>query len=222
LHLRHAIIVELTGPSLSLVTPMPWARCGSPSRPARVERAAASARALLGSATPVLTPTRAVYASTSPTEAASFLSRYFGGEIVASAQPLPGAGNGTCYLAKTLRWEHQSDGSAYELTWIHAPRLRQRPLTLRAYEKYLTRLHGNLSVSQYDEYMDNHVALTFDDADPAIDRLRRDGTPFFMRGQYGEFADVFVEGPGGQIYELLAHRQTRVKTLPEWNLCGPL
>lgn len=198
----------------------------------------------------MLTPTRAVYASTAPTEAAAFMSRYFGGDMVARAQPLPGAGNGTCYLAKTVRWQQQDGGrSAYELTWIHAPRLRQGPLKLRKYEAYLASLHANLS--QYDEYMDNHgtrppiargtlaragaavltsrvrcparaVALTFDDADPTIDRLRRDGTPFFMRGQYGEFADVFVEGPGGQIYEILAHRQTRVKTLPGWDLCGPL
>eukprot|EP00966_Prymnesium_polylepis_P171048 3953850-Prymnesium_polylepis.1 len=252
--LPHAIVVELTGPSLTVVTPQPWTRCGAPARPAHVDRPYAALVARSGAGVRTLQPRRAVYASTAPAEAARFVAIYFEGELVApqptSAAAVAAANGTTCYEMRTVRWSAPSSvgspsdaaapavassadavfssrataspppppvAASYELTWIYSPRLRQGALTLHRYEEYLRALHGNLSVAPYDVYMDNHVAITFDDGDPVVARLQADGKPFFMRGQYGEFADVFIEGPGGQIYEVLARRQTRVKELPGWD-----
>ena len=71
--------------------------------------------------------------------------------------------------------------------------------------------------------MDFHIGLNFDDADDIVTRLWNSGTQFFTRGQYGMFVDLFIEGPGGQIYEVLARKQSLLKPsqIESWNLCGP-
>uniref|UniRef100_A0A7S4BIP6 Uncharacterized protein n=1 Tax=Chrysotila carterae TaxID=13221 RepID=A0A7S4BIP6_CHRCT len=263
----HAIVLEIVGPSLSVVTPVAWSRCGAPKRPLQVDVrkarrvVAASARdtsthagshsgGYFGYASEYnfgdgsvhsgvnggvnggngtvaavrkspVRPLRAVYASTVPKEAADFVAWAFAGERVRPQSFLDG-GNDSCVDAQAVRWTSATSDSSYELVWIHSPKLPQGKLPLDKYEAYLRALHGNLSKNIYDEYMDNHVALIFGDGDDVVRRLDARGVPFFMRGQYGEGADIFVEGPGGQIYELLCLHQTLRSDIPTWNLCGPL
>ena len=43
------------------------------------------------------------------------------------------------------------------------------------------------------------------------------------RGQYGKGTDIFIEGPYGQIYEIIAAKSTIFgpEELESWDLCGP-
>ena len=56
-------------------------------------------------------------------------------------------------------------------------------LRLPQFAEYLRNLHGDIQQpnDQYDEYMDYHVGLYVDLADPYAERLMQDSIPFFTR-----------------------------------------
>lgn len=173
-----------------------------------------------------LRPLRIVYAASDPAAEAAFVAKYFQGERLADPAEAAAANFGdvfqSCYQAEAVRWV-SSTGYAYELWWVHSPQVPDGPegLRLRDYEQYLIDLHGNISHGAYDSYMDNHVCIVMQSADPLVESLQADFTPYFIMGQFGTLADLFIEGPSGQVYEVLSHKETLVSDYPNWNLCQP-
>lgn len=225
--LPHAIVVEIQGRKLTVLKAPEWNRCGLPTRAAVDTMALGSVLRRAPRPLPTLKPVRAVYASTAPEAAAAFMAKYFFGERVVDASALPGPGNGTCYDLQLVRWVNPEQDTPYEMSFIRSSAPEGKGITLDEYERYLRGLHTD-DVGKhdkevgYDEYMDFHVALTFQDGDPIARGLLRDEVPFFLRGQYGQYTDFFIQGPRGQIYEVLAHEQSLIKDVPSWDLCGPI
>jgi len=228
----HAIVVELQGPSLTVLRAPTWDRCaGAPTRASIDKHALARVLARMQAVPkklPVLQPVRAVYASSQPEEAAAFVAQYFMGERASEAEALPGPGNGTCFDAQLVRWDNPDQPTTpYEMMWIQSSAPQGKGISLTDFEGYLRHLHTD-DVGQhdkdvgYDEYMDFHVGLTFGDGDPLARGLIADKVPYFLRGQYGAYCDFFIQGVGGEIFEVLAHEQSILKDIPSWDLCGPL
>jgi hypothetical protein len=227
----HAIIVELVGPTLTVLNAPTWNRCASPKRPESVDKVALervhAQMAAAPNRLPILQPVRAVFASSQPEADAAFVAKAFMGKQVADASALPGSGNGTCYDAQLVRWVNPKQDTPYDMMFIRSSAPQGSGISLAQFEDYLRTLHtSNISEHDqevgYDEYMDFHIGLTFEDGDPLAHGLIDTNVPFFLRGQYGAFCDFFIEGPGGQIFEVLAHEQTIFKSIPDWNLCGPI
>jgi len=121
------------------------------------------------------------------------------------------------------RQKEMLSATSYELVWIKSDAPQPRALPLADFEAYLRALHtDDISPGRYDEYMDFHVGLTFGDGDELARQLEADHVPHFLRGQYGHYVDFFIQGPGGEIYEVLSRQETVEKEVPGWDLCGPL
>lgn len=58
--------------------------------------------------------------------------------------------------------------------------------------------------------MDFHVGLTFRNADPMLEALWTEDEPFFTRGQYGQFTDLFFQVRGNVSFLFL--NASRIKT----------
>ena len=170
-------------------------------------------------------PVRAVHASTQPSRDVDHMAYFFDrGRIENTAmetEQMFGLGFEICYQAHGVRWHSSEFGSSYEVWWVHSDKVRNGPsdFQLVDYENCLLALHNFSSLKTYDEYMDNHMALIFNVVGPIVSRMQFVGERFFFVGQYGVFADLFVVGPTGQIYEALATKEVIVKDYPVWGLC---
>lgn len=222
IEIPHALIIELVGPKLSILKPQPLGRCGAPRRPGAVDNLA-----LLSidrtKELPAVRPLRTVYASTTPRKDAEFIAKYYNGSPIDITQPdaetFLGKHSGSCYTAHGVRWENTGVGTNYEYWWIYSPNVRKGSNSLKKYETYLKTLHGEItSLDNYDEYMDSHVCIIFDEAEPIISHLRNDGVPYFLVGQF-DTIDIFIEGPGGQIYEVTTPRGQQFTNVHGWDIC---
>jgi catechol 2,3-dioxygenase-like lactoylglutathione lyase family enzyme len=165
-------------------------------------------------------PWKTTYASADPVAARDFVVRYFGAREI--PQPHRG-GNGTCALIKWVEFP-QSSSPPYQMHFVDAFEKRtDANLTLAAFAAYVSALSGNISASKYNQYMDNHVGLRVDSADPYLAGLRADGVPFFTRKQWPTTpgCDVFVLVPGnGLILELKSDVCTNVSEIQGWDFCS--
>merc|ERR1719506_242588 len=131
-----------------------------------------------------------------------------------------------------LRAEYAStkpaEAAQYVATYLQgkvmAPEMNRKhygTLSLRDYEKYLVALHRNISNVSYDEYMDFHIGMWYDDGDSFIAQLDADKREYFLKGQAKNHdPDFFVEDGMGQIYEMQSVTQLKTKVpLPEFDLC---
>ena len=88
--------------------------------------------------------------------------------------------------------------------------------------------------------MDNHIGVRYGDVDEVVTKLLADDVPFFTRCNSGpqcyvnatssravamasssQQTDVFMQVPGGIIFELLASSCTVLDSVVLWDLCGP-
>jgi len=212
-----AIIFEIVAPKLSVLkVPASSGRCNAPSRPASVDEVAIEKIKALGAPLPPVWPLRAEYASTKPAEAAQYVATYLQGKVMAPEI-------NSCGNVYKVRWESPI-GLPYEMWWTHTPELKRKhygTLSLRDYEKYLVALHRNISNVSYDEYMDFHIGMWYDDGDSFIAQLDADKREYFLKGQAKNHdPDFFVEDGMGQIYEMQSVTQLKTKVpLPEFDLC---
>lgn len=162
--------------------PLPLSRGAKGAEHAARTAAAAAAMAAAVRVSVTRAP-RFVYACSNPSQAARFAARYLHGQLHTSSADVAAAiGSGACIESAMVRWEEP----AFEMVWIRAPR-HAGHFSLADEEGYLRRLHGNLSLgspNEWDAYMDYHAGVLFDDCDPIIRQLQRDGIPFF-HGKHG-------------------------------------
>ena len=133
-------------------------------------------------------------------------------------------------------------GVDYQLHFVRDEHYRGAR-TLAAYEHYLENLRGNISFidnDSYDSYMDNHIGVRYGDVDEVVTKLLADDVPFFTRCNSGpqcfvnatssravamasssQQTDVFMQVPGGIIFELLASSCTVLDSVVLSDLCGP-
>ena len=170
--------------------------------------------------------------------AADFVVRYFGAREI--PQPHRG-GNGTCALIKWVEFPQSSSSSGgkgkgngkgvgrpqpYQMHFVNTFKKRTAAnLTLASFAAYVSALSGNLSspLSKYNQYMDNHVGLRVNSADPYLAALRAGGVPYFTRKQWPTTpgCDVFVLVPGnGLILELKSDVCTNVSEIQGWDFCS--
>mmetsp|Transcript_148648 Transcript_148648/g.276969 ORF Transcript_148648/g.276969 Transcript_148648/m.276969 type:complete len:596 (+) Transcript_148648:74-1861(+) len=220
----HAIVIEVVAPKLTVLTPQRWARCGTPVRASVNSQAMAQQRTLKTKLSP-LVPLRAVYPSTRPADSAKFSATFLDGRQIGSPAELPGSGNGSCYEAQAVRFESKV-GFPYEMWWINSPKINEgKPGALKRFEQYLLGLHGNISdanTDNYDEYMDFHLGLWYDDGDELLKRLKATNTPYFLKKQAKTgVPDFFIEDPVcGQIYEMQALYPLKTpEPMALFNLC---
>lgn len=140
---------------------------------------------------------------------------------------MPGRGNGSCFDAQVVSFTSKV-GLPYEMWWIHSPKVKAGSTNrLANFEKYLRHLHGNLSNTNnghYDEYMDFHIGLWVDTGDELLNRLRANSIPHFLKAQAkSNIPDFFVEGPGGQVYEVQALAMLKEEIeMARFDLCQPI
>ena len=109
--------------------------------------------------------------------------------------------------------------------FVHNPQKASGAIPVAKMEQYLTALHGDLRKANgtsgnayYDAFMDNHAGILVDDVATYAARLDSMGVEYFTRGPDPQ--DVFVEIPGGIIFEI-SHRgkpKTPISLTP-WDLC---
>eukprot|EP00811_Abedinium_folium_P003727 NODE_13428_length_1166_cov_11.306064.p1 GENE.NODE_13428_length_1166_cov_11.306064~~NODE_13428_length_1166_cov_11.306064.p1 ORF type:complete len:184 (-),score=50.27 NODE_13428_length_1166_cov_11.306064:215-766(-) len=158
-----------------------------------------------------------------PARSAAFAAKYLHGELVEPSL----SGDGTCRTKRIVRF-HSEVGIPYEMWWEYTNDFpADKSGAMRSFEKYLVALHGNLSTihgahsAKYDQYMDFHVGLWYDEGDTFLDELTSADEPFFTKGQaVSGYPNFFIEGPEGQIYEMQALRKLeREIELASFDLC---
>ena len=176
---------------------------------------------------PAIVPWKMTYASTDPEAAANFSVLALGARHIAAGVHL-----GNC-TGPSVRWVEFGEQGGFQLHFVNNPRKADaapglKRMSLRELELYLTAEHGDLrrangpeGNADYDIFMDNHVGILVDDVAPFVSRLDALGIPFFLRGSNAEIQDVFVELPGGIMFEI-SHKgeaATPVPGLTPWDLC---
>ena len=225
----NGIIVELAcgtkGCCPDDVHPIGWDLC-KPGEMMELHRRTARALeeedASSGSATITLRPWKMTFASSDPQAAADFVVRTLG----ASHIPHPPSLSDVCGKVRWVEFPPpKGQYTGYQLHFVHNPRKASGKMSVEAFERYRTALHGDLRASNgtrgnamYDAFMDNHVGLLVDDIAPYVKRLEALGVPFFTRGPDPQ--DVFVMIPGGIIFELAHKGKARTPLyLTPWDLC---
>ena len=174
LQLPHAIIVEVTGNTLTVLKDVPVAdygcKRGGKERSGRAVPDPQLVSRHASSALPQLRPLRVVYAATRPSAAARSVRAVLGGKLREDSVP-------DCVEVSTLSFSSSQNANAYELQWVSAPHLGLPPRqgrrpeelqSLRKYEAFLSSTHhaglpsgGRLDADGrddvYDEWMDFHV-----------------------------------------------------------------
>eukprot|EP00937_MAST-01D_sp_MAST-1D-sp2_P004642 g4642.t1 len=228
----NGLVVELKSSQCSNVTHVQgWDFCSASAATAR-EADAAVARHLPprnpGAPSAVretsMVPWKMTYAVTDPDAAADFCVAHLGARNMAQH-----VSNGTCATVRWVSFPNATGGVEYQLHFVHNPHKAAGGMPLRAFERYLVALHGDLRAAdgprgngQYDQWMDNHVGLSVPSVAPYIAHFQRAGVPYFTRGQQGDIADVFVEiGASGIIFEF-AHKgpDANATALTPWDMCA--
>mmetsp|Transcript_7265 Transcript_7265/g.11111 ORF Transcript_7265/g.11111 Transcript_7265/m.11111 type:complete len:192 (-) Transcript_7265:106-681(-) len=71
----------------------------------------------------------------------------------------------------------------FSIHFVKNPRkLPRAPMNESELALWLERWRGNFShTGRFDQFMDNHLGLVFDNLDPLVERWQRDGVPFICR-----------------------------------------
>ena len=203
-------VIELVGPDPAIIMPAkrPQAGCFAPFPPVLLKDEYEIANISYHEPLPSLHATRATYAMMDSVREAHYVSNIFGGKVLNTE-------DGCRTISKVL-FEDAKKANGYELWFVRA----SNPSRLEHYEQFLRNVHGDVSKTTYDVYMDSHLGLAFENGDSIVRRLQQYRIEWFERDQYGTYFDVFIEGPSGQIYEAMNLRNTLVENPTPWNLCG--
>ncbi len=170
------------------------------------------------------------FASTQPSEAASFLVDYLGASLLAPSDFLihtnTSKGGGSI---QGVRWcsSHSSSSSSsssssvasveelcHDVYFVDDPSKPAGNRPIAEYEKYLHELHRFDVQETWDWYQDWHLCVKVDDVDTLVYRLARDSVPFVTRSLYS----FYVEIPGGITLQVLGSTMALVWT-EEFNFC---
>ena len=240
-----AILVEIvapheTSPAAAQALAQSWQRCGGTISPPPPVPAASQPGGSGEDAAGVIVvrAKRFVFTSTNPRRSATFVARYLFGELTLSSTP-DTIGGGSCVESASVRWSQLPDADVeFEMTWVRpSERERASRLPLAEEERFLSQVHGNLSLASptdWDAYMDYHPGILFDDCDPLLRRLLTARVPFF-RARHGcdrhrvingkptdSCMSVFIaDEHTGQIYEAMCYAFSvlGVDDLPEFDQC---
>jgi hypothetical protein len=243
--------LELVGDTDELVQPRRWSRCEDASLTQRepiINWKDVSANARRPS--PPLHLSRIVYASSEPQAAASRMADFLPGarlgrirrrsQTTAFTTSDPEA-DAACTESHFVHWAGAPGVDGFGMQWIDARRSRdaarqlssaprqQMPLStgefLGQFERYVARLHGNLSQrtsNDWDYWMDNHFGMFIDDCGPLLKALRGARAPHFVVPHFKRFLAVFISDPmGSNLVEAMCHKFDRelFRKAPEWNFC---